>query len=271
MRTIIGTTGTRLSYTVRGEGPPLVLVHGAFSDHETNWTFVAPMLERRFSVHAVARRGRGATDATTAHTVFDEAQDIADVMRQIDGPVYLLGHSYGAHCALLAAVQHPERVLRLVLYEPALPHKLTPDAMAALETLAAAGAWDQFAYAFFANTLRVPPEELDPLRASTLWDPILSDAPATLGDLRALSAYRFDARRFAGLEIPVLLQTGSESPRDLYATDELAAVLPDARIDVLAGQAHEAMTTAPELYVEQSTRFLEVGEFDVPSSVSGLR
>jgi pimeloyl-ACP methyl ester carboxylesterase len=54
----------------------------------------------------------------------------------------------------------------------------------------------------------------------------------------------------------VLLQIGSESPRDLYVTDALAAALPNARIEVLPGQAHEGMTTAPEMYAESVTKFL---------------
>jgi hypothetical protein len=46
----------------------------------------------------------------------------------------------------------------------------------------------------------------------------------------------------------VVLQIGTESSRALYVSDALAAVLPDARIQELAGQAHEGMTTAPEMY-----------------------
>jgi pimeloyl-ACP methyl ester carboxylesterase len=259
MKTITGSTGATVSYSVQGSGPPLVLVHGAFSDHESNWTFVAPSLQQRFTVYAIARRGRGTTSATENHTVEDEARDVADVVRAIGAPVYLLGHSYGAHCALLAAAQLAGRVAKLVLYEPAWPRAIKADAVAALETLAAAGAWDQFAHAFFANTLHVPAEELDAVRSSELWWPIVADAPATLRDLRALVAYEFEPRRFAGIDIPVMLQIGSESPRDLYVTDALAAVLPDVRVDTLAGQAHEGMTTAPELYTEATQRFLLAG------------
>jgi pimeloyl-ACP methyl ester carboxylesterase len=54
----------------------------------------------------------------------------------------------------------------------------------------------------------------------------------------------------------VLLQTGSESPPALYVTDALAAALPDARVEQLRGQAHEGMTTAPELYADAVARFL---------------
>jgi pimeloyl-ACP methyl ester carboxylesterase len=266
MKTITSSTGATVSYSVEGSGPPLVLVHGAFSDHETNWTFVAPLFQQRFTVYAIARRGRGATDATEHHTLEDEAQDVVDVVRTIGAPVLLLGHSYGAHCALLAAAQLSDRVEKLVLYEPAWPDILKPDALAALETLAAASAWDQFAFAFFANTLHVPTDELDAVRASELWLPIVADAPPSLRDLRALRAYRFNPRRFAEFGIPVLLQVGSESPRDLYVTDALAAILPDVRVDTLAGQAHEGMTTAPELYAQATMRYLLSGSLDAMES-----
>ena len=268
MKTITGSAGATVSFSVAGSGPPLVLVHGGFSDHETNWTFVAPLFEQHFTVYAIARRGRGATDATIGHTLEDEAQDVTDVVRSIAAPVHLLGHSYGAHCALLAAARQPDRVRRLVIYEPAWPSELKDDALAALETLAAAGAWDQFAYAFFANLLHVPTEELDAVRASAQWAPIVADAPASLGDLRAIRAYRFDPDRFAQLDVPVLLQIGSESPRELYVTDALAAVLPDARIDTLAGQAHEGMTTAPEPYVETTLRFLLAGSSETSEAAA---
>lgn len=256
MQTFTSSTGAAISYAVAGSGPPLVLVHGGFSDHDTNWAFVAPALRTRFRVYAIARRGRGVTEATRGHSLEDEARDVADLLVRIGQPVYLVGHSYGAHCALLAAASQPDRVAKLVLYEPAWPHVVRPDAVAALETLAAAGAWDQLAYAFFANTLHVPADELDAVRASELWPPIVADARASLGDLQALSAYRFDPGRFAALDVPVLLQIGSESPRDLYVTDALAAVLPDVRIGTLDGQAHEGMTTAPEQYAAATMRFL---------------
>jgi pimeloyl-ACP methyl ester carboxylesterase len=233
MRTLIGANGVRISYSVEGSGPPLVLVHGSFSDHETNWTFAGPLLKERFTTYGVARRGRGATDATIGHRLEDEAQDVAEIVRAIGEPVYLLGHSYGGHCALLAAAAEPARVRKLVLYEPVWPHAITPDALAALDTLAAAGAWDQFAFAFFANSLHVPTAELESVRASALWPPIVADAPASRGDLRALSAYRFDrtltrnpARMTERLSISGARGSGEYERRQrLYREDELRAAV----------------------------------------------
>ena len=81
---------------------------------------------------------------------------------------------------------------------------------------------------------------------------------------------RFDPRRFAALDMPVQLQIGSESPRDLYTTDALAAVLPRVEIETLAGQAHEGMTTAPELYARATMRFLLAGAARPARSVAGV-
>ena len=248
--------GVTVSYDKSGSGPPLVLAHGGFSDHHTNWEFVKPSFGKEFTVYAVARRGRGGTEATEGHRIEDEAEDLAAVIEAAREPVFLLGHSYGAHCALGAAHRVKNRVKKVVLYEPARPDLFPDDLLARLEALAARGSWDSFAFTFFRDGLLVPIRDLEAVRQSDLWPPIVADAPASLHDIRALTRHLFDAARYRSLDIPVLLQIGSESPRDLYVTDALAAVLPDGRIEALPGQAHEGMTTAPGMYVEAVRRFL---------------
>jgi pimeloyl-ACP methyl ester carboxylesterase len=255
-RRLVTEAGITLSYDVFGRGPPLVLVHGAFDDHRTNWARVKPLLAERFTVYPVARRGRGETDTTEGHNVEDEAADIAALIKAIDEPVFLLGHSYGAQVALAAAARLPHRVRKLVLYEPPWPHTVSRDGQARLEALAKDGDWDGFATTFFHGELKVPVEVLDELRASGDWSAIVGDAKASLGDLRAMCGYAFNADRFCDLDLPVLLQIGTESPRDIFATDALAATLPEVHIDELEGQAHECMQTAPELYAQSVTRFL---------------
>ena len=226
MERITAPSGVTISYDTYGAGPPLVLVHGAFSDHYTNWEFVKPFFEKQFTVYAIARRGRSETDATHGHTLEEEGRDVLAVIQAVGESVFLLGHSYGAHCGLAVAALAPERIRKLVLYEAAWPHILSEGALARLEGLAATGEWEEFAMTFFRETLSVPVVALEALRATDLWPPILADARASLGDLRALSRYDFKAERFRQLRVPVLLQIGSESPRALYVTDALAALSP---------------------------------------------
>jgi pimeloyl-ACP methyl ester carboxylesterase len=256
MQRITSSAGCTISYEKYGSGAPLVLVHGSFSDHQTNWEFVKPRFEEQFTVYAIARRGRGETDATVGHSLEDESRDVVALIQSIGEPAFLLGHSYGAHAALAAAAQIPDRVRKLVLYEAGWPRVVGKEALAWLEELAKTRDWEGFTVAFFRDRLLVPVEELRELRTTELWPSIIADAEASLGDLRALSRYEFKAERFRELRVPVLLQIGTESPRALYVTDALAAVLPDVRIEELPGQAHEGMTTAPEIYAEAVSRFL---------------
>jgi pimeloyl-ACP methyl ester carboxylesterase len=173
-------TGVTISYDKYGSGPPLVLVHGSFSDHDTNWEFVRPMLEERFTVYAIARRGRGETDATEGHRVEDEANDVASVIGAAGGPVFLLGHSYGAVCSALTAAGAPDRIKKLVLYEPPSPLVITPKALEPLEELASAGRWEDFALTFFRDVLQVPAADIEAIRGTEIWPPIVSDAKASL-------------------------------------------------------------------------------------------
>lgn len=252
----LSSTKAHISYVRYGQGPPLVLVHGGFSNHETNWEFVKSSFEKCFTVYAIARRGRGDTDTTEGHSLEEECHDLTTLIRLIAEPIFLLGHSYGAQVALAAAAQVPELVRKLVLYEPPWPHIIGRVLFEQLEVLAQARRWDDFSTTFFRDGLRVPVSELEELRRTEHWPPIVSDAKASLGDLRALSRYHFDPKRFRDVQVPVLLQVGSESPRDLYVTDALADSLPKVRVEELSGQAHEGMTTAPELYAESVKRFL---------------
>ena len=113
------------------------------------------------------------------------------VIQSIGEPVFLLGHSYSAQIALATAAKVPDRVRKLVLYEPAWPRVVGTEALTRLEELAQAGDCEGFAVTFFRDRLAVPVEELDELRATEVWPPIIADAKASLGDLRALSSARF--------------------------------------------------------------------------------
>ena len=264
MERITSHDGTVISYDRSGDGPPLVLVHGGFSDHNTNWAYVKSLLEKCFTVYAVARRGRGETAATDGDSLEAEAADVAAVVQAAGDTVYLLGHSYGALCALGAAALVPERVAKLVLYEPPWPHIVGADVVARLEQLGEREDWDALVETFMTDVLQVPPDEVAALQRTPDWAPWTADARATLGDLRAAVRHTVVPEHYRTLTMPVLLLVGTESPRELYVTDALAANLPDARVVALEGQAHEGMTTAPALFVDAVVRFL-VGE------VAGVR
>jgi pimeloyl-ACP methyl ester carboxylesterase len=96
-----------------------VLVHGTAADH-CRWTPVLPAFEQHFSVCAIDRRGRGGSgDPGDYYAIKREFEDISAVVNSVGEPTILLGHSYGALCALEAA-PFTTNVRKLVFYEPGI-------------------------------------------------------------------------------------------------------------------------------------------------------
>ena len=125
-----------------GEGPPLVLVHGAAADH-SRWAPVLPALEERFTVLAIDRRGRGQSGDAVDYAIEREYEDLAAVVEWAGEGVNVLGHSYGGICALEAALL-TNRIGRLVLYEPPMGFlESPPHVVQRLEELLEAGKRDE--------------------------------------------------------------------------------------------------------------------------------
>lgn len=105
-----------------GSGPGVVCIHCNASS-SSQWR---PLMERLAPRHRVLApdihgAGRGPPwPADRRLTLRDEVDLLEPVFHCVDGPITLVGHSYGGAVALLAALRWPERVHTLVLYEPAL-------------------------------------------------------------------------------------------------------------------------------------------------------
>ncbi|WP_341212925.1 alpha/beta hydrolase [uncultured Limimaricola sp.] len=256
METYTSPTGATLSYEVEGSGPPLVLVHGSFSDHRSNWFQARPRLAKHFTLYALARRGRGESEATKGHEVEDEAKDVEALLERIDEPAFLLGHSYGAQVALAGALLCPGRVRKLILYEPPRPEGPQPIVLERMREAAEAQDWLGVARAFYEGVFELPHDILGSLMASSDWQHIVKDAQASVQDVFALSRHEFDTSRYGALRMPVLLLTGSETPPEMFVTVELADVLANVRHRQFDGEGHEAMNTAPDAFVEAVVAFL---------------
>ena len=111
--------GTAIAFERSGQGPPLVVVHGTTADHR-RWRPILPDLERHFCVYAMDRRGRGSSGDAEDYAINREYEDVAAVVEVAGEQVRLLGHSFGALCALEAAFR-TTRLHQLVLYEPVFP------------------------------------------------------------------------------------------------------------------------------------------------------
>jgi len=103
--------GIEIAYERRGQGLPLVLIHGYPLDH-TIWNEVVPLLESDFDLILPDLRGFGESGlAENDSSILDFASDIADLLTQLKiKKAFLAGHSMGGYVALAFAHQYPERV-----------------------------------------------------------------------------------------------------------------------------------------------------------------
>ena len=258
MHEVASPDGTPIACHISGSGAPLVLVHGT-SASSTRWTPVLPALAEHFRVYNVDRRGRGSSGDAEAYAIEREIEDVAAVVESIGEPACLLGHSYGAMCALEAA-SHTRNIERLVLYEPPLPLSgaIYPEGFIdRLQALSDAGDRAGVVRTFMRGIVKMPDHELARLEASPAWPARLAAAHTLPRELRAHEGYTFDAQRFRNVTTPTLLLLGGDSP-PLFkdAIDALAAALPDNRVVVLPGQQHIAIDTAPDLFVREVLSFL---------------
>ena len=109
--------GINLYYEVYGEGKPLILLHGAFMNIETNWGQLIPELVKTRKVIAIEMQGHG-------HSPFSDRQlSINNFAAEVKGVMdYLkidsadmIGYSMGGSVAYQFAVQNPKCLKKLVI------------------------------------------------------------------------------------------------------------------------------------------------------------
>jgi pimeloyl-ACP methyl ester carboxylesterase len=205
----------------------------------------------------VDRRGRGDSSHTEGHSLEQEQEDIAAVAKSLVEPTFALGHSYGGLCVLGAALASPGTFRKIAVYEAPWTGSRTATLaqhMPALEEDLARGDADGLVYRFMTDVLTVPRTDADVLRKSPLWGPFVADSAASMADWRAMLGYEFLPDAFKTLP-PTLLITGADSPRDMYVTESLLAVHPDAKEVSFAGQAHVAHLLDAARFADELTRF----------------
>jgi pimeloyl-ACP methyl ester carboxylesterase len=125
--------GSRLRYLVRGEGEPLVLVHG-LGGAASNWLALAPLLLSGRQLLVPELPGHGGSEplpaARNLNAYADSLAEIAE--REGFSPAAVVGHSLGGAIALRLAIRRPDSVSRLVLAGAAGISSGTPSARYAL-------------------------------------------------------------------------------------------------------------------------------------------
>jgi len=110
--------GLKMYYEVRGpaSGVPLVLMHGAFSNIETDFAKMLPALSKTRRIIAIEQQGHGHTPDTDSALTYEQmADNTVELLRQLRVTrADFLGYSMGGATGMYVAVRHPELVRKLI-------------------------------------------------------------------------------------------------------------------------------------------------------------
>jgi 3-oxoadipate enol-lactonase len=260
---IVVDDGVTVHYDVFGrrEGLPLLMIQGLGTDSR-GWALQRLAMGRRYRCIAVDNRGTGRTDRPDGPYSLERMALDAVAVLDAEGVdrAHVLGASMGGVIAQIIGVLHPERTRSLTLACTACRHhewrrELLAEWAAAVELGGMAALGDEALqwlvgprlrrrFGIWLNllariVLQMPPEPfIKQIRA-------ILDAP---DELRA---------ELVHLRLPVLVITGSQdSLTPVGDAEELAELIPHARLEVLSGAAHGLMVEAPNAFNEAVLRFL---------------
>jgi pimeloyl-ACP methyl ester carboxylesterase len=262
-RTVHAHDGTSIAVFSSGSGRPMLLVHGTAGDH-TTFRVVAPLLAETFAVHAIDRRGRGASGDTAPYAIEREFEDVAAVAEALaadrNAPVSVFGHSYGGRCALGAALR-TDAIDRVICYEgaptPAGASYHPAGVEDRLRQRHDAGDAAGILATFMTEVVGMSPEGLAAYRADPVWPVRVAAAGTIERELAAETAPAASLEALSAVRQPVLQLLGSASlPVFRAATLALDAGLRDGRIVEIDGARHAAHHTHPDAVVDAVRAFL---------------
>lgn len=252
-----------------GTGPGVVCIHSNAST-SGQWRGLMDLLSPKFRVLAPDSYGSGKSPEWSSDRVIrlrDEVALLEPVFARAGSPFALVGHSYGAAVALIAALANPGRVRAMALYEPTLfalidaegppPNEAdgirnaVADAGAALDAGNRDAAAERFIdYWMGTGSWQQTPENRKPPVASSVAN-IRRWAHALFTEPTPLTAFR-------SLDIPVLYMVGKRSTPSAHGVARLlAGALPRVERVELAELGHMGPITHPEPVNEAIARFLE--------------
>ena len=243
--------GISMYYEVhgRGDGVPLVLLHGGGSTIEVTFSKVLPVFADRRRVIALEEQAHGRTTDRDAPVAFESsADDVAALLRHLRvDRADVFGFSNGASVALQVAVRHPQLVRKMVFAS-----SITKRAGAQPQL------WEFMKHADFSNM----PQPLKDafLRVNPDMEQLKTMHDKDLARMQGFKDVPDDAVR--SVRAPTLIVLGD---RDIVTPEhavELTRLMSKARLLILPGGhgdylGEAVMTQTPTRYPELTARLIE--------------
>jgi pimeloyl-ACP methyl ester carboxylesterase len=252
----------KLHYKVYGEGPPIIILHGLFGMGD-NWRNIAKLMEQECQCIVVDLRNHGRSPHDPVMNFQVMAEDIQELIFDLHfEKVNLLGHSMGGKVAMQYALNHPERVEKIIVvditpkYYPShhegvieaiqsIDPGLLLDRSSAEKALSLYLGRDQATIQFLMKNLNRRPA------GGFEWK---ANMPGILNAYYKLMEEISLSRPFLG---PALFIRGENSG---YILDQdlpyIKEIFPQARLVTIAKAGHWVHADAPQVFAEEILSFL---------------
>jgi len=233
----VEVTGKKVHFRQGAGNPgttPVIMIHGAGASSNV-WLRQLQAFEGSFPLFAVDLSGHGASDGASYPRVEDYGHDLLAFLDALglDQAVWL-GHSMGGAIVMSLALEHPERVKKIVLAGSGSQLKVPGEVLSALrkdfrEMMRVIG---RYAYSphFPAYLLNLTEVEMGNCRPEVL-----------VADLLACDGFDI-SRQLSRIAQPTLILCGREDRfTPLELSEYLRSGIPRARLEVIEGAGHMAM------------------------------
>jgi pimeloyl-ACP methyl ester carboxylesterase len=225
MRKVISRDGTTIAYEKEGDGPPVVLLNGAFRDHAI-FDALVPELAPHCTTYVYDRRGRGESGDSPAYAVAREIEDLEAVIEEAGGQAVVFAGSCGANLALEAALAGAP-ITKLALHEPyyrvdGYP-KPPADFMDNLRALLADDKRGEAAEYFLSDLMGLSPQVISEWRKTPLWATNEENAHTLPYDTAICGDFNVPVERLATLRTPTLVVNSDGTSDWLRAAARAAA------------------------------------------------
>lgn len=266
----IVANGVELHYIEKGEGEPLILLHGGVGDYRS-WDAQFEEFAKKYRVISYSRRfsfPNKNPSVAQYRSGLSDAKDLRALILALGlKKVHLVGLSYGGFTALLFAVDHPEMVRSLVLVE-APAHQLVrrlpggevvyKDFFAELKPVADAyrkgddrSAMVRFNQVMGRDFDKVPVKAANEMLENSLALKAISLAPDPYPDI--------PRKKLLGLQVPTLIVSGERSSMKIHrlVDAELARLIPGAKTRVIPNAGHAVPKENPAEFNKTVLEFLD--------------
>ena len=253
----VNVDGVKIAYARRGQGAPLVLIHGYPLDHSI-WDPLAPFLEHNFDLIIPDLRGFGESEVAQAdNSIVDYASDIAGLLTHLRiRKAYIAGHSMGGYVALAFAREYEERVTGLAMVSSQMAADAPERKQARYST----------AKQVMEQGVGNVAEQMAPkLSVVPRWQAfahgLIEKQPAqgVAAALRAMAERPDSSDIFGGFPFPVVIVHGdADELIPVQKGKDMKAVLPSAHYVELQGAGHLPMMEQPERVAEALKSFQAV-------------